>query len=69
MFQEVKINILIAKGRRLSANGFFKKDADVILKSIKQDIDKQFKKHHGIRTIYYVNFITNLVKCNTIVKY
>ncbi len=61
LFQEVRINILIAKGRELSANGFFK-DSDIVLKSIKQDIDKQFK-HHGIRTIYYVNYITNLVKC------
>jgi len=60
LLQESRITILIAKGREFSGNGFFE-DADVVLKSIKEDIDNLHHQHRT-RTIYYVNYITNLVK-------
>lgn len=59
LLQENRVVVLMSKGRELSANGFFR-EADEILKSIKKDIDVL---HQQQKTIFYVNYITNLVKC------
>lgn len=58
LLQENRVVALMAKGREFSANGYFR-EADAVLKSIKQDIDHLYHHH---RTIFYVNYITNLVK-------
>lgn len=58
LFQENRVFALMGKGRELSANGKFD-EADIVLKDIKLDIDNL---HHHHRTIFYVNYITNLVK-------
>lgn len=55
---ENKVIVLMAKGRELSANGYFE-EAHVVLKSMKNDIDNLYPQH---RTVFYVNYITNLVK-------
>lgn len=55
---ENRVIVLMAKGREQSANGYFS-EADSVLKSIKQDIDHLYPQH---RTVFYVNYITNLVK-------
>lgn len=55
---ENRVIVLMAKGREQSANGYFQ-EADAVLKSIKTDIDNLYPQH---RTVFYVNYITNLVK-------
>ena len=59
LMQEFRVFALMGKGRELSANGNFE-EADIVLKEIKNDIDNLYLHH---RTIFYVNYITNLVKC------
>ena len=49
----------MSKGRELSANGYFL-EAHETLSKIKEDADK-LNIHN--KTIFYVNYITNLVKC------
>ncbi|MBX7227419.1 MAG: hypothetical protein K1X55_15400 [Chitinophagales bacterium] len=55
---ENRVIVLMAKGREQSANGYFL-EADTIFRSIKEDIDNLYPQH---RTVFYVNYITNLVK-------
>ncbi len=58
LLQENRILVFIAKGRELSSNGHFLK-AHETLKSIKDEINKNDSQH---RTVFYINYITNLVK-------
>lgn len=59
LLKEAQFQAIMAKGRELSANGFFL-EAHEILSSIRQEA--QLMNVH-FRTVFYVNFITNLVKC------
>ncbi len=59
LLKEAQFQVIMAKGRELSANGFFL-EAHEILNSIRQEA--QLMNVH-FRTVFYVNFITNLVKC------
>ena len=56
--QENNIIIQMALGRELSANGHFPKAHEIFTK-IKKIIDEDFQQH---RTVFYVNYVTNLVK-------
>ncbi|QQR99020.1 MAG: hypothetical protein IPK18_05790 [Sphingobacteriales bacterium] len=58
LYNEHSIIIQMALGKELSSNGHFAK-AHEILSKIKPTIDKDFAKH---RTVFYVNYVTNLVK-------
>lgn len=60
IYSEHSIIIRMALGKELSSNGHFAK-AHEILSKIKPIIDKDFLKH---RTVFYVNYVTNLVKNN-----
>jgi hypothetical protein len=58
LYNEHSVVIQMALGKELSSNGHFAK-AHEILSKIKPIIDKDFQKH---RTVFYVNYVTNLVK-------
>lgn len=59
LLHESRFMVLMSKGREQSANGYFL-DANETLSKIKVDADK-LNIHN--KTIFYVNYITNLVKC------
>lgn len=59
LLHEARFLVLMGKGRELSANGFFL-EAHETLSKIKADADK-LNVHN--KTVFYVNYITNLVKC------
>lgn len=59
LLHENRFLVLMSKGRELSANGYFL-EAHETLSKIKEDADK-LNIHN--KTIFYVNYITNLVKC------
>jgi hypothetical protein len=59
LLQEARFLVLMGKGRELSANGFFL-EAHEILIQIKPHAE-QINIHN--KTVFYVNYITNLVKC------
>ncbi|MCB9032846.1 MAG: hypothetical protein H6553_03330 [Chitinophagales bacterium] len=58
LYNEQSVVIQMALGKEYSANGHFAK-AHEILSKVKLSIDKDFPKH---RTVFYVNYVTNLVK-------
>lgn len=58
LFESNRMVIQISLGRDLSSNGFFARAHEVFL-SIKKDIDAKFVQY---KTVFYVNYITNLVK-------
>jgi hypothetical protein len=59
LLHEARFLILMGKGRELSANGYYL-EAHENLSQIRADADK-LNIHN--KTIFYVNYITNLVKC------
>ena len=59
LLHEARFLVLMAKGREISSFGYFF-EAHEILSKIKADADK-LNVHN--KTIFYVNYITNLVKC------
>jgi len=59
LLHESRFLVLMSKGREQSANGYFL-EAHETLGKIKADADK-LNIHN--KTIFYVNYITNLVKC------
>lgn len=60
LLQENRFLVYMSKGRELSANGYFL-EAHETLSKIKPDTDKV---NLQVRTAFYVNYITNLVKSN-----
>lgn len=58
LFQENRFMVYTGKGRELSANGYFQDAHDAFL-TIKDHVQKV--NPHS-RTVFYVNYITNLVK-------
>ena len=59
LLHEARFLVLMAKGREISSFGYFF-EAHEILSKIKADADK-LNIHN--KTAFYVNYITNLVKC------
>jgi hypothetical protein len=59
LLHEARFLVLMGKGREISSFGYFL-EAHEILSKIKADADK-LNVHN--KTVFYVNYITNLVKC------
>ena len=59
LLHDARFLVLMAKGREISSFGYFL-EAHEILSKIKADADK-LNIHN--KTVFYVNYITNLVKC------